>query len=54
VVVVQSDSETSDRYRIEAMPTTYFIGRDGKIVEHFRALTAESRLRDALEQALGK
>jgi peroxiredoxin len=32
-IVLDRDSATSHRYRIQAMPTTFFIGRDGVIAD---------------------
>jgi len=52
VQVVRADIESWDRYRVQGIPTTYFINRSGKIVERFRGYTEEPILRDALERAL--
>ena len=32
-IVLDRDKATSDRYRIQAMPTTFFVGRDGVIAD---------------------
>ncbi|HVE84544.1 MAG TPA: TlpA disulfide reductase family protein [Myxococcales bacterium] len=52
VRVVLADRRTLDRWRIEAFPTTYFIGKDGRISGGSRALTTEWSLRRSIESAL--
>ncbi|HEY8212308.1 MAG TPA: TlpA disulfide reductase family protein [Myxococcaceae bacterium] len=52
VHVVLAAEETLDQYRVQALPTTYVINREGKIVDRFRGMTSESSLRDAMERAL--
>ena len=52
VLVVLAAEESLDQYKVQALPTTYFIDREGKIVDRFRGLNGEGTLRDAFERAL--
>jgi len=52
VHVVLAAEESLDQYKVSALPTTYLIDRQGKIVDRFRGGTGEGTLRDAVERAL--
>jgi thiol-disulfide isomerase/thioredoxin len=52
VHVVLAAEESLDQYKVEALPTTYVLDREGKIVDRFRGLASERMLRGAVEQAL--
>lgn len=52
VHVVLAAEESLDQYKVQALPTTYFIDREGRIVDRYRGLTGEGTLRDAIERAL--
>jgi thiol-disulfide isomerase/thioredoxin len=44
----------SRAYKIEALPTLYFIGPDGKMIAGRRGLVTESYVRDMIEEHLPK
>ena len=52
--VVFADERTIMNYAIEDLPTTYFIGRDGRILESYAGYAPESVVRQKIESALGK
>ncbi|HYV49671.1 MAG TPA: TlpA disulfide reductase family protein [Myxococcaceae bacterium] len=52
VHVVLAAEESLDQYKVRALPTTYFLDREGRIVDRYQGLTGEGTLRDAIEQAL--
>lgn len=49
---VYADPFTGAKYRVDALPTLYVIGRDGKIVAGTRGATSEWRVRRWLNAAL--
>ncbi|HLH05971.1 MAG TPA: TlpA disulfide reductase family protein [Terriglobales bacterium] len=51
--VLLGNDEVADEYGgVDALPTTFFIGRDGKIVRRFMGLAAHSDFEDAIHAAL--
>jgi cytochrome c biogenesis protein CcmG/thiol:disulfide interchange protein DsbE len=42
-----------DAYNVEGMPTTFFIGRDGKVVDQTLGLASKKELEERIERALG-
>ncbi len=47
-----ADDATSDRYRLRVLPTLYFIGRDGEILQSHLGEASEPDLRRWIERAL--
>jgi thiol-disulfide isomerase/thioredoxin len=47
-----ADSLTAQRFKVEALPTLYVIGRDGKVLASTRGETSEWRVRHWLNMAL--
>jgi thiol-disulfide isomerase/thioredoxin len=52
--VVFADDQMAMSYGLEALPTLYFIGRDGRIVDSYSGYASESALRRKIEKALEK
>lgn len=52
--IVFADDATALKYRVSALPTLYFIGRDGKIIESYSGYASESVLRSRIERALAE
>jgi hypothetical protein len=52
--VVFADERTTVNYRVDELPTTFFIGRDGRILESYVGYASESMVRQKIESALGK
>ncbi len=52
--IVFADYATALSYRIESLPTMYFIARDGKILESYSGYASESVLRSRIERALAR
>jgi thiol-disulfide isomerase/thioredoxin len=52
--VLQADEKISDTYRIDFLPMSYFVGRDGKVVEQIAGLPdSKDEVEAAIRQALG-
>jgi thiol-disulfide isomerase/thioredoxin len=49
-----ADDPTSDAYKLQVLPTMYFIGRDGEILEAYTSYATEGTLRDRIERALNE
>jgi thiol-disulfide isomerase/thioredoxin len=47
-----ADPQTAQRFKVEALPTLYVIGRDGKVIASTRGETSEWRVRHWLNVAL--
>jgi thiol-disulfide isomerase/thioredoxin len=52
--VVFADEQTTINYRVDELPTTFFIGRDGRILESYVGYASESMVRQKIESALAK
>ena len=52
--VAFADGPTTLNYAVEDLPTTYLIGRDGRILESYTGYRSESLVRREVESALGK
>jgi thiol-disulfide isomerase/thioredoxin len=52
VHVVLAAEESLDQYKVQALPTTYVLDREGRIADRFRGMTGEGTLREAIERAL--
>ena len=52
--VVFADDQMAASYGLQALPTLYFIGRDGRVLESHAGYASESALRRQIESALGK
>lgn len=52
--VAFADDAMSDAYRIEVLPTLYFIGKKGEILDAYTSYASESTLRDRIERALAE
>jgi thiol-disulfide isomerase/thioredoxin len=52
--VVFADDQMAASYGLQALPTLYFIGRDGRVLESHSGYASESHLRRQIESALGK
>jgi len=52
--VAFADDAMSDAYRIEVLPTMYFIGKQGEILDAYTSYASESTLRDRIERALAE
>jgi peroxiredoxin len=50
--VIDADKQVSKLYRINAIPQSFFITKDGKIAAYHRGARRESELRDGIEKAL--
>jgi len=50
--VVFADASTSASYRVVMLPTSYLIGRDGKVLDSYAGYLAEPMLRKKIEQVL--
>jgi thiol-disulfide isomerase/thioredoxin len=50
--IVFADDATALTYRVESLPTLYFIDREGKIIESYSGYASESSLRSRIERAL--
>ena len=51
-VVHRRDGEVGARYRVEALPDLFVVGRDGRIRASFLGYTSKSTLEKALREAL--
>jgi len=51
--VVFADEPTTINYGVDELPTTFFIGRDGRILESYVGYASESLVRQKIERALG-
>lgn len=52
--VVFADEQMIVNYAVEDLPTSYFVGRDGRIIESYAGYASESLVRQKIESALGK
>ena len=52
--VAFADDAMSDAYQIEVLPTMYFIGKQGEILDAYTSYASESTLRDRIERALAE
>lgn len=52
--VAFADDAMSDAYRLEVLPTMYFIGKKGEILDAYTSYASESTLRDRIERALAE
>jgi thiol-disulfide isomerase/thioredoxin len=52
--IVFADEQMTIKYAVEELPTTFFIGRDGRILESYVGYVSESLVRQKIESALGK
>jgi len=52
--IVFANDATAAKYRIDAIPTLYFIGRDGKVIDSYSGYASESVLRSRIERALAQ
>ncbi len=52
--VVFADDQMAASYGLQALPTLYFIGRDGRVLESRAGYESESLLRRQIESALAK
>lgn len=52
--VAFSTDPVSDAYRVEVLPTMYFIGKNGEILDAYTSYASESTLRDRIERALAE
>ncbi len=52
--VVFADEGTTVNYGVDELPTMFFIGRDGRILESYVGYASESLVRQKIESALGK
>ena len=50
--MVFADASTSASYRVVMLPTSYLIGRDGKVLDSYAGYLAEPMLRKKIEQVL--
>ena len=50
--VAYGDPFTGGKYRVQALPTLYVIGRDGRVVASVQGQTSEWRVRRWLKKAL--
>lgn len=52
--VLQSDEKVADKYHTDLLPMSYFVGRDGKVVEQIAGLPdSKDEIEAAIRQALG-
>jgi peroxiredoxin len=51
-VLLDYKGDVSDMYRLRAFPTTYFVGRDGKIVIAHRGMMTEQILQQYMERVM--
>jgi thiol-disulfide isomerase/thioredoxin len=52
--VAFADAALGDAYRIEVLPTMYFIGRKGEILDAYTSYASEATLRSRIERALAE
>lgn len=52
--VVFADNGMAASYRVDSLPTLYFIDREGKILEAYAGYASESVLRSRIERALSR
>lgn len=52
--VALADPALGDAYRIEVLPTMYFIGRKGEILDAYTSYASEATLRSRIERALAE
>lgn len=50
--VVYANDEVATAFRVEALPTLYFLDRDGKVTDAVRGMMSEPALRRRIENAL--
>lgn len=50
--VVFADDDVSDAYQVRALPTVYFVGRDGRVLDAHSGGVSEATLRRWVEAAL--
>jgi thiol-disulfide isomerase/thioredoxin len=50
--IVFADDATALSYRVESIPTFFFIDREGKIIDSYSGYASESSLRSRIERAL--
>nr|WP_044199608.1 TlpA disulfide reductase family protein [Hyalangium minutum] len=50
--VVYANDEVAMAFRIEALPTLYFLNREGKVIDAVRGMMSEPQLRRRIEKAL--
>jgi hypothetical protein len=51
-MVIDSDGDVGDRYKLKALPHMVLVGRDGSVRRTFSGYTAKSELTEALEAAV--
>jgi len=52
--VVYANDEVAMAFRVEALPTLYFLDREGKVTDAVRGMLSESALRRRIENALNQ
>jgi thiol-disulfide isomerase/thioredoxin len=50
--VVYANDEVSRAFKVEALPTLYFLDREGKVIDAVRGMMTEAALRRRIERAL--
>ena len=50
--VVYANDEVAMAFRVEALPTLYFLDREGKVIDAVRGMMSESAIRRRIENAL--
>jgi thiol-disulfide isomerase/thioredoxin len=50
--VVYANDEVAMAFRVEALPTLYFLNREGKVIDAVRGMMSEPALRRRVENAL--
>jgi thiol-disulfide isomerase/thioredoxin len=50
--VVYANDEVARTYKVEALPTLYFLDREGKVIDAVRGMMSEDALRKRIERAL--
>jgi thiol-disulfide isomerase/thioredoxin len=50
--VVYANDEVARAYKIEALPTLYFLDREGRVTDAVRGMMSEAAIRKRIEQAL--
>jgi len=50
--VVYANDDVARAFKVEALPTLYFLDREGKVIDAVRGMMSESALRGRIERAL--
>jgi thiol-disulfide isomerase/thioredoxin len=50
--VVYANDEVARAFKVEALPTLYFLDRDGKVIDAVRGMMSEPAIRGRIERAL--